>query len=260
MPTRGSFVIIVITILLSLTIAVAAFVLAPRMADGRVHFDATPDRPSPFGLKMAWLAIRTRDTGRVIELLGLVEPQPCNWQSGIGSVYDDRLSQNHVFVSPPVSGWTFVAGLSLPHPVGRGFVDKCTPMLLDLGAEFGEVQYFFTYPLIDFFAWVRVTGGRLVRAFAIGDEGIIWNKGRLTNDEKSLGLKLFELRGVRGRIGDAGGELILYPTEEHVMWLASRWSLDPTRIEAAAASSGTGFICLAPASWRPERQRRRKAA
>lgn len=247
--------VITIAILLFLTIAIA-FVLAPHMAEGRVLFDATPDRPAPFGLKMAWLAIRTRDTGRVIQALGLVEPKPCNWRSGIGTVYDDRLGENHVFVSPPVNGWTFVVGLSLPYPVGRSFVDKCTPMLLDLGREFIEVQYFFSYPLIDFFAWARIIDGKLLRAFAIGDEGIIWNKGKPTKDEKSLGLKLFELRGVRGRTGDAGGELILYPTEEHVMRLASRWSLDPTRIDAAPVSAGTGFICYAPASWRPERLRK----
>ncbi|MCL4767367.1 MAG: hypothetical protein KJZ80_14155 [Hyphomicrobiaceae bacterium] len=248
--------VVTIAILLALTLALAAFVLAPRMAEGRVVFDATPDRPSPFGFKMAWIAIRTRDTGRIIDVLGLVEPQPCNWRSGIGTVYDDRLGESHVFVSPPVNGWSFVVGLALPYPVGRSFVDKCTPMLLDLGAEFIEVQYFFTYPLIDFFAWARIIDGKLVRAFAIGDEGIIWNKGKPSKDEKSLGLKLFELRGVRGRKGDAGGELILYPTEEHVMRLASRWSLDPVRIDAVAASAATGFIASAPLAWRPERMRK----
>ena len=248
--------VLTLAILLPLTIALAAFVLAPRVVRERVIFDATPDRPAPFGLKMAWLAIRTRDTARVVDVLGLVDPKPCNWNSGIGTVYDDRLGENHVFVSPPVNGWTFVVGLSLPYPVGRSFVDKCTPMLLDLGAEFIEVQYFFSYPLIDFFAWARIIDGKLVRAFAIGDEGTIWNKGKPTKDEKSLGLKLFELRGVRERTGDAGGELILYPTEEHVMRLASRWSVDPTRIDAAPASTSTGFICLAPATWRPERLRK----
>ncbi len=248
--------VLTIAILLPLTIAIAAFVLAPRVVQRRVIFDATPDRPAPFGLKMAWLAIRTRDTARVIDVLGLVNPRPCNWSSGIGTVYDDQLSENHVFVSPPVNGWTFVVGLSLPYPVGRRFVDKCTPMLLRLGAEFIEVQYFFSYPPIDFFAWARLIHGRLVRAFAIGDEGTIWNKGKPTRDEKSLGLKLFELRGVRERTGDAGGELILYPTEEHVLRLAGRWSLDPTRIDTAPESTASGFICLAPAAWRPERLRK----
>ncbi|HEX7076734.1 MAG TPA: hypothetical protein VF226_22065 [Hyphomicrobiaceae bacterium] len=248
--------VLTIAILVTLTVAIAAFVLAPRTARRRVLFDAAPDRPAPFGLKMAWLAIRTQDTARVLDVLGMVDPRPCNWNSGIGTVYDDRLGEHHLFVSPPVDGWTFVVGLSLPYPVGQGFVDKCTPMLLRLGREFGEVQYFFSYPLIDFFAWARIIGGKLVRAFAISDEGTIWNKGKPTKEERSLGLKLFELRGVRERTGDAGGALMLYPTEEHVMRLASRWSLDPTRIDSAPASASTGYICLAPTSWRPERMRK----
>src|SRR5262245_26165882 len=205
---------------------------------------------------MAWLAIRTRDIARVVEALGLTELQVCNWQSGIGTVYDDRLGENHVFVAPPLNGWTFVVGLSLPYPVGRSFVDKCTPMLEHLGEEFIEVQYFFSYPLIDFYAWARIVDGKMVRAFAMGDEGIIWNKEKPTKDEKSLGLKLFELRGVRERKGDAGGELILYPTEEHVMRLASRWSIDPTRLDTVPALPATGFIGMAPAAWRPERVRK----
>ena len=165
-------------------------------------------------------------------------------------------ARRHVFVSPPVDGWTFVVGLPLPHPVGRAFADKCTPLLLDLGAQFPEVQYYFTYPLIDFFAWARIKDGRLVRAFAIGDEGIVWNKGRTTREEKALGLKLFELRGVRGRKGDAGGEIILYPTEDHVMRIAAGWSLDPTMLGEAPAEASIGYVGLAPLRWRPERLRK----
>ena len=257
MAERGaSLVVITLAILLSLTVAIAGCILAPRLRERRIVFDVTPDRPTPFGLKMAWLAIRTRDTARVLEALGLVDPRPCNWNSGIGSVYDDHLSENHIFVSPPVNDWTFVVGLALPYPVGPRFVDKCTPLLLDLGRQFPEVQYFFSYPLIDFFAWARVRNGNLVRAFAISEEGTIWNKGKITPEERGLGLKLFELRGVRGRKGDAGGELILYPTEEHVLRLASRWSFDPTRLEAAPVPAGLGFIGLAPARWSPELMRK----
>jgi hypothetical protein len=199
--------ILTISLFLALTLATAAFVLAPRLAVRRVAFDTTPDRPHPFGYKMAWLAIRTRDMARVAEVLQLEVVETANWRSGIGTAYDDRLGQSHVFLSPPVDGWTFVVGLSLPHPMNRNFVDKCTPTLLDLGAAFPDVQYYFSYPLIDFYAWVRVCNGKLLRAFAIGDEGIIWNKGRLSKDERSLGLKLFEVRGVRGRKGDAGGQI-----------------------------------------------------
>ena len=247
---------LILAIMVALTVAIAALWLAPRMGEGEIIFEEAPDRPKAFGYKMAWLAVRTRNTDAVVEVLGLVDPVPANWNSGIGTVYDDRAGECRVFVSPPVNGWTFVVGLSLPHPMSRGFVDKRTPMLLRLGGRFSEVQYFFSYPLIDFFAWARVLDGRLVRAFAASDEGVIWNKGKPTREEKALGLKLFELRGVRGRKGDAGGELLLHPTEDHVMRLAHGWSLDPTQIERQEDTAGRGVVAFAPAGWRPERLRK----
>jgi len=249
-------VILIIAGMIALTIAVA-FWLAAQFTAERVHFQTTPDRPCAFGCSMAWLAIRSHDTEAVLEALRVVNPAPCNWSSGVGAVYDNQLGELHVFVSPPVDHWTFVVGLPLPHPVGRGFVDKCTPLLVDLGGHFPEVQYFFAYPLIDFFAWARVRDGRLVRAFAITDEGVAWSKGRATKEERALGLKLFELRGVRGRKGDAGGEMILHPTEEHVMRLAQRWSLDPTTLSALASQqTALGYIAQAPGAWRTERIRK----
>jgi hypothetical protein len=241
--------------LIALTVA-AAFWLARSVAEKHVVFETAPDGPCAFGCSMGWLAIRSRSPETVIEELRLIDPRPCNWNCGIGSVYDDRLGASHVFVTPPVQGWVFVVGLPLPHPVGRGFVDKCTPLLVDLGGRFPEVQFFFSYPSIDFYAWARVRDGRLVRAFAVTDEGIVWNKGRTSKEERGLGLKLFELRGVQGRKGDAGGELILHPTEDHVMRLAHRWSFDPTTLEDAAHEPGLGWIAVAPGTWRAQRVRK----
>lgn len=245
--------ILTILIMVIATVAVAALKLAPRIAHGRVVYPTTPDKPVAFGYQMAWLAIRTRDTAAVVEALGLDAPQPCNWNSGLGTVYDARLGQNHVFVSPPVNGWTFVVGLPLPQPMGRSFADKATPLLVDLGGRFVEVQFFIAFPPVDLFAWARLIDGRLVRAFAIGDEGIIWSKGKTTKEERALGLKLFELRGVRDRRGDAGGPLILHPTEDHVMQVARKWSLDPTKLGPKSGPEGMGLIARAPIRWRVER-------
>ncbi len=246
---------LIIAGMIALTVTVA-FWLARGSVDDQVLLEEEPDLPRAFGCSMAWLAIRSHDAQAVIEALGLIETTPCNWNSGIGAAYDERISATHVFVSPPVKGWTFVVGLPLPHPVGSGFIDKCTPLLVGLGSRFKQVQYFFTYPPIDLYAWARVRDGRLIRAFGVTDEGIVWNKGRTGKEERSLGLKLFELRGVQGREGDAGGEMILYPTEEHVLQLARLWSLDPTTFDTVQTEPGLGFIAIAPASWRAERARR----
>ena len=248
--------ILTICVLIGLTVAIAAFLLAPRLAEGRVIFDQTPDKPVPFGYRMAWLAIRTRDTARVADVLGLQMLQNANWRTGVGTIYDDRLGESHIYIAPPVNGWTFVIGLSLPQPLGRGFVDKTTPMLLDLAGNFPEAQYYLSYGPVDFYAWARVLDGRLVRAFAIGDEGVIWNKGKASKEERGLGLKLTEVKGVRGRKSDIGPPMPVYPTEAQVMHLAGCWSLDPTSITAAKADSQVGIVCATPVRWRPERLRR----
>jgi hypothetical protein len=246
----------VVMALTLITVGIATVHLAPRMAPGRIIFGVQPDRPAGFGYRMSWLAIRTRDTGAVIEALRLQDAQAANWSTGLGSVYHRDMGEAHVFVSPPVNGWTLVAGLPLPAPASRRFVDKCTPLLIELGGQFVEAQFFSSMPSIDYFAWARMIEGRVVRAFAIGDEGVIWNKGRPTKEEKAMGLKLFEFRGVRGRRGDVGGEMVLYPTEDHLMELAAKWSIDPTVLGKAELPPGLGVVARAPLNWRPERIRR----
>lgn len=247
--------ILAIVAMVAATLIAIVFHFGPRMAVGHVIYRAEPDAPAAFGYQMSWLAVRSRDTAAVVEALGLTHYQACNWNAGIGTVYDKTLGQDHLYVTPPVNGWTFVVGLALPHPQGRGYVDKLTPLLVGLGGRFIEVQYFFAYPPIDLYAWARVLDGRLIRAFAAGDEGVIWNKGKTTKEERSLGLKLFELRGVKGRRGDAGGELILHPTEDHVMRLAHRWSQDPIKLDGLPAGPTSGVIAQAPVAWRSERVR-----
>lgn len=248
--------ILTIGVCIVVTIAIAAFVLAPRMFEPRVVFDDTPDPPAAFGYRMAWLAIRTTDTSRVAEVLELEAIEASNWRTGIGTIYDEQLSRGRVYLTPPVNGWTFVVGLSLPQPLGGGFVDKCTPILLDLAGAFPEAQYYLCYPPMDCYAWARVSDGKLVRAFAIGDEGIIWNKGKSTKDERSIGLKFAEVRGVKSRKADVGLPMQVYPTEAHVMHLASCWSFDPTTLQGTKTDSGLGYVCATSLAWRPERLRR----
>jgi len=248
--------IAIIIVLIAATVAAAAFLLAPRIAAPEVVYAAEPDRPKAFGYRMGWIAIRTRDTDGVVERLGLVDPVTANWNNGIGTVYAEEHEDSSVFVSPPVNGWTFIVGLALPQPISKAFVDKTVPLLLDLGSQFIEVQYYLAYPALDAFAWARVIDGKLVRAYAINDEGVVWSKAKPMKEEKTLGIKLYEVRGVKRKKDDAAGELVLYPTEQHIMKLASKWSLDPTAIEDLAIGPAHGILGHAPSRWRPERLRR----
>ena len=244
-----------IVILVILTTALAAAVLSPRLLPRRVRMDDAPDRPLAFGSEMSWLAVKTDDAGRLAAVLGLGDLNVANWNSGLGAIYDLELSDALVFISPPVDGWTFVAGVSLPLPQGGAFVDKAAPLLARVAREFRSVQYFATFPIIDFYAWARFDNGRLVRAVAIGEAGIVWDLGRPTPVERKLGLSTMELRGILNRHGDIGGALQLHPTEPHVLGVAEGWGINPMAIETFADDSGIGWIARAPHAWRAERVR-----
>lgn len=243
--------------MIGITVAAIIYVVIPGLErPGKVVLASEPDTPKPFGPSMAWIAIRTGNTERVTSLLELDTLADANWDAGIGTIYDARLSDEHVFVSPPVKGWTFVAGVPLPLPVGRAFVDKLTPLLARLSSQFRDVQYFAAFPDVDFYAWARLERGRMVRAFAIGEEGVIWDRGRLSPQERALGLKLYEVRGIRARKGDAGEGIILHPTQEQVLRLARGWSLDPSVLDRIEGSAGIGAVARAPSAWRSERIRK----
>lgn len=240
------------------TVAIAGLWLAPRMRGGRVVFDAVPDRPLAFGYDMAWLAIRSDDTEAVLDMLALDDETAANWNSGLGTVYDRGLGASRIFVTPPVAGWTFVIGLALPHPASASFLDKNMPLLQRLASRFPDVQYFASCPVVDLYAWVRFTDRHLVRAFATIDGDLVWSKGGPTHAEQALGLRHYELRGVKDRSGDAGAEIVLSPTENQVMQMARLWSIDPAGLQPSHARAGLGVVGIAPRAWQAER--RRKAA
>lgn len=248
--------LIAVLIMVGVTIAIAARMVHVGVRRSRLPVDQAPDEPLAFGYRMSWLAIRSSDIARISEALGLGPSTDASWRTGLGAAYSPTLGDTHVYVTPPVDGWTFVVGLTLPHPLGRQFADKCTPFLVELAGQFPEVQYFATYPTVDYFAWARFRDGQLVRAFAIGEDGVVWNRGRITPEERALGLKLFELRGVRDQRGDAGGALLLHPTEAHVLRLAGHWSVDPSGITGRPVSPRLGRLGLVPRSWRPQRLQR----
>lgn len=243
-----------IVVLAGLTAALVMIVLAVhalRRAAPGDPIDRAPDRPLPFGYATAWLAVRTADTMRLLEALDLTQAVRASWKGGIAAAYDEAHAGSHVFVSSPVAGWSFVIGLTLPQPAGADYEDRAGQLLAGLAAEFAEVQYYFTYPPLDLYGWSRWKDGRLVRAFAMGGEGVLWNAGRPTLEEKAAGLKLPP--PAKGPRAGVWHETYTYPSEEQVIRLAAELSLDPTTIDRRDAVASLGFIGRAPGHWRLKR-------
>ena len=240
-------------------LAMAGVWFAPRIGWQKfLDVKAEPDLPCAFGYKMSWVAVQTRDTARLIAALGLEETRSVNWSVGIGTVYSDRIGLKNVFVTPPIDGWSLIVGLSLPHPMGNGFEDRCAPLLIDLSREFGKVQYYVSVPELEYYGWVSLRDGRLNRGFACSPEGVIWNRGPVTGDERSIGLDLFDMRVVDEALGECYAPAV---REEHVIELARRWSLDPTRLDTREdLDVGIGYLALAPTTWQPAAAVDRRAA
>lgn len=251
----SDLVYVATTLMAVLTAFVAGVWLAPRLRPGRIIYDTTPDRPIGFGTEMTWLAVKSDDAVEVAAALGVEHLTPANWSTGLGTVHDPELGDVRVFFTPPVEGWTLVVGRALPVPLGKTFFDKCTPVLASLARRFQEVQMFAVHEAIDYVAWARASRGVVERGVACSDVDLVWSVGATTAEERTLGLKGYELRGVEARVGDAGGRMLLRPTEAHVLALAARWSLDPMQLDAAKAGVSRGFVAIAPREWRTERSR-----
>jgi hypothetical protein len=241
-------VLIGLALLMSATVVVLFMVHAARQERQVAGVDRAPDRPVPFGTATAWLAIRTIDTIRVLEALDLSEPVRASWKGGMAATYAGATADSHVFVTPPVIGWTFVIGLTLPQPASAAYHDRAGQLLAALAGEFPDVQYFFAFSPLDLFGWARWKDGRMLRAFAMGGEGVLWNWGRPTPEEKAAGLRLPP--PVKDGRNVVWHESYTYPTEEQVVQLAAEWSLDPTTIDKRDAVAALGYLGRAPAKWR----------
>ncbi|PYM15373.1 MAG: hypothetical protein DME18_04455 [Verrucomicrobia bacterium] len=179
-----------------------------------------------------WVAIQSANPQAVQAALGLHNPTPCSWTDGMARVSDQKL-----FISPPVDGWILVVGVLLPEP-GED-VDVCFRFLQRLSRELGEVQYFSVNHAVGHHAWARFERGRAIRGYAWAGE-TLWNQGRKTWAERKLGLTCYDY--CEGETGNHITELERSRANtEKVLLLASIWSLDPSSIDDHALSDVLGI-------------------
>ena len=197
------------------------------------EINTEPERPIGFGYKNSWLAIRTTDADEVLEALSITNAQRSNWSSGLDAAY-----KGHTFVSPAIDGWVLVVSHEMPELGHPAQADLWSSMMTALSKRFDDVQYFGTHRVSEFHAWSRFRRGVEHRAFAFADYETMINRGTKTDGELELGYDYS--MDPSEEDWDAGN--VCFPNEEHVMEIASKWSLDPCKLGELELPAGTGWI------------------
>ena len=235
----------VLTFVLAMSILAVYLILRWRKREGALpqpdsspetntwtHVFTTP-RHATLRRPDCWLAVKSRNVHAVQSALALQDVRPCFWADGLSGVSEQKL-----FISPPVSGWVLVMGSALPNPCDDE--DAAYRFLLPMSRKLGHVQLFSVSGVFNQHAWVQVEMGRVLRAYAWSGK-TLWNQGEPTPVEKELGLKCYDYAQPAPTAsfghGDAG-----FGNSDKVHLLAARWSIDPDEIDDQFIEHALGIV------------------
>jgi hypothetical protein len=177
-----------------------------------------------------WMAVRATDPKPVQSALGLNQPTPCSWKEGM-------TGERKFFIGPPVNGWIIVTGSGLPNPSCD--VDECFRFLARISGQLGQVQLFHADRILHHHAWARAENGVVTRAYAWAGE-TVWNQGAKTPAETELSMKCFGYGDEPNADSWAAVEWTAANVGK-VPLLATRWSLDPARINERVRKHADGI-------------------
>lgn len=184
---------------------------------------AIPDKPVPFGYKTSWFCIGSNSPEKVIEALGLNDPVPSGWESGLNA---------GIFVSPVLDGYVLVINY------GDDIITENMEELDRIGKCFPEVQYFSSHRVVEYAAWVKYLNGDMVRGYCwCGSDGEIFlNEGEISEEETELGLDNL-LQST-----DDDWDSAEFADEENVLEIAAAWGID-TSFSKKQYPLSTGWRC-----------------
>ncbi len=202
-------------------------------------FTDNPDKPVSFGYKSVWITVQGTDPKEVANFLKLKNQQRSNWKSGIKKAYEDE-----VFVSPPIDGYIFIVGVSLPWADTEEKSYTVKELVNKLSLKYGTAYYFATHRVVEFHAWIKSVNGNIVRAYSyLGERGentIV--EGDATDFESELNL----INSFSEEFKDDNyfeNEELIFPNEEIVMDVAGAWSINPSTLEERNDSQeGIGIL------------------
>lgn len=183
-----------------------------------------------FGFKTSWLAVRGRSPERVADALGLTGRRVLDWAAGTGLAY-----RQGVYVAAPLGEWTLAHGRLHLLP-GFDATEPAFPgWLRGMSLLPGEVQFFACERVPDYHAWASARDGEIERAYCfIGERGevpLFLGEPTPAEIETGIGVCPREAGWESWSEADWDGWFTTTPSEHHVMAIAGRWSVDPSRID-----------------------------
>ena len=174
----------------------------------------SPNKPINFGGKTTWCAVKCDDSESVAQAIFNGQYKSCDWIEGTIRAYDIQ----GTFVLPVINGWVLIHGMEIPQPNNSDLFKLTEDFINKLSAQFGEVQYFGSHRVVDFYCWAKSQNGQLIRLYLVGDAEEQAVKGKPTSIEKNL---------------EFG--------EEEVLLVAENWSVNPSTIESLKDIATSGF-------------------
>lgn len=191
--------------------------------------------PVIFGYKTAWLAIKSKDTQAICDLIQLVDCNAANWEKGVQTALEGSGQRFPVYIAPPLAGWTLVlVGLNLVADNAQSR-QQIETLMCELSGAFGECQYFGSYRVVDYAAWFKAVDGEMVRGFSFADGEYHTNLGKTTKAELDIGLgdisdlSIQELNSLAPFPDDPNG-VTRWPNEDDPLLIAEKWSINPLKI------------------------------
>jgi hypothetical protein len=197
--------------------------------------------PASFGYKCAWIAVRTDAPLSVANVLDLRDVRSSSWEDGNEAAYG-RTSPRRAFLTPAIDGWVLCASVGFFDLADSG--QDLASFLCDLSRQLRTtVQFFLTYRVVEAHVWGCAENGNVIRlyGYSSGGSGKLFDIGDQTDAEVSLGFSFFDERspGASDPKSDYWvREDLTFPSENHVMQLAGKWSIDPTTLEERNLADG----------------------
>jgi len=150
-----------------------------------------------------------------------------DWITGTDLAY-----RHGVYVAPPIRGWTLAHG-EVHHGCFDPESDDLTGWLVAMSWALGEVHYYATHRVSESHQWAMAVDGELRRMFGhCGMSGETYALGEPTEAEIELGVGTMSMTAGWQQWTDEQWDAFnaTLPDEFHVMKIAERWSIDPTKI------------------------------